>query len=205
MLQPNIVTIILGLIFLSPFILLGIYLFIRREDIRAWFHPEDYNDITMVEKDGNIRRWREKKNNELKFIFHGNPYNMYFPRNNKPSLSLSDDNKESESIEINKDKDVTVVFRCNRLASYTYTEFNEWPIDFRNINRDFSVDAKLRREMAKDELSGMVNSVSGFSDIWTNYKYILIGIFILILIWLIFRKPPQVILTPEVVKQMAGG
>lgn len=46
-------------------------------DIKVFLAPQNYNKIIMLEADGNIKAWTQKKNKDNQFIFKDGLYNMF--------------------------------------------------------------------------------------------------------------------------------
>lgn len=57
-------------------------LMIMWKDILVFFVPQNYNKIIMLESDGNITAWTQKKNDSNQFKFKDGLYNMFIGDDN---------------------------------------------------------------------------------------------------------------------------
>lgn len=56
---------------------LFIALIVMWKEIVVFFFPQNYNRIIMLESDGNIKSWIQRKNEHNQFLFKEGLYNMY--------------------------------------------------------------------------------------------------------------------------------
>lgn len=54
-----------------------IALIVMWKEIIVFFFPQNYNRIIMLESDGNIKSWIQRKNEHNQFLFKEGLYNMY--------------------------------------------------------------------------------------------------------------------------------
>lgn len=184
----SILTFLISLFLFILFFSFSIFLWFMRKQIAMFISPEKYAEVNMVELDDNIFHDIVKKNEDLTWEFNGNDYFLYYPERISQQEILDISTKDKEVIRVK-----STVFRSGRIASFTYIEGQQEPIDFRDMKKSFSQDSKIKKEFAKVQLSKLVSSVSDFNEFLDKYKiWIALGVVIIIVI-LLFRQPKVVI------------
>lgn len=167
--------------------------------IRIW--PERYAEVAMIQVDDAIIGEVIKKNDTLTWDFGGNDYFLYYP---PPELTKDEEKKKEgeteeqykERLKKIRERSKSTVFRSNGIASFTFIEGNPWPIDFRDLKKDFTNTTRIQKEFAKVKLSQMVSSVNeGFME--DRKTLVMIAIIVILALILLFRKP-EVVISKEV-------
>lgn len=175
-----------------------IFYFIFKDDIHAWLFPDKYVMVTMVQLDDSILTNIIKKNQDLTYEFNGALYNLFYPdRQGNTSFIVKD------GIKVPMYNRKSTVFRQGRLASFTFIEGQENPIDFRDLKRDFSMDTKIKKEFSKVQISRLISSVSDFENIIAKWWWV-IALAIIIIFILITRRP-KVELTADAIELLKQG
>ena len=171
-----------GILFI--FIFLLIIFLINRKQILSFFYPSNYVIIEMLELDNNVRQWIEKKNDNLRFEFNKGYYNMF-------NQSL-EEHKHKNGEVLYKTIKSPAIYREGRLAKFFYHEGHEDPIDYRagkisgnpQINKQYE-ELQFSDLWAEDSLT--------IEDFFKKYGFYIMIILIIVVIWLIVRKPEQAV------------
>lgn len=125
------------------------------EDILAFFFPNSWNEIIMIEKDNNISQWLQRKSKDLRFKYNDGLYNMFESKTVIP-------NPKGELVR------GTTVYRKGRLGCFLFLEGNENPVDLRTLK--ISGNPQLTNEQKKVEISRLFTAESGaFGNFWKEY------------------------------------
>lgn len=172
---------------------IAIILYLNWTNLMILLHPDRYNECQIIQLDDSISREIVKKNEDLKYTFNGNEYNMFYSERQQQQESNEHDRKKS------------TVFRSGAIASFTFLEGQEDPLDFRDLKKNFSLDSKIKREHSKTDLAKLVSSVHSQDSIFSSeiVKYVLIAVVVIIIIILLFRSN-TVTLSPETLKALKG-
>lgn len=69
-----------SLLLIFPAFLIVLVLIIFWKDIQVFFFPDNYNRVFMIENDGNISFWYQKKNKDLTFEFRNGLYYLSYAK-----------------------------------------------------------------------------------------------------------------------------
>lgn len=160
--------VILG--FVAIFIVfIAVIIRIFRDDIRAFFNPNGWSSITMIESDNTVSNWLQKKEDDLQFEFNGGNYNMF---------------DTSVTKGINK----TVVYRSGRLGHFFYVEGNKNPINMRDLQLESTGQAQIDNQLSKIEISRLFQSQETGLDNVIKWLPIVLAVIIIIILVIILSQ-----------------
>lgn len=155
------------------FIVIPTLLFLLfRKKIMAFFKPNDWCLIEMIERDNNVISWLQKKDKDLQFVFNEGTYNMF--------------DVITEEGRTNYKKVFSSIYREGRLAKLYYKEGEQNPLDIRNLR--IVNDAQQANMQGKIAMSRLMKS--GYSlanEIWQKYGLFLILGILILLLYLVFK------------------
>jgi hypothetical protein len=134
----------------------------------------------MLELDNNTSEWLEKKNADLRFEFNKGFYNMFHQG------VKEDGNPKVEP----------AIYREGRLAKFFYHEGFSDPIDFRQGK--ISGNPQISRELEENNISSWFDEEEkGVEEFFKKYGFWILGIVLILVIYLLLKKPEQVVQTVE--------
>ena len=150
------------------FLLLALAVYLFRNEIRAFFKPDQWASITMIEADNNVSSWLQKKNPDLRFTFNEGIYNMF---------------------DISKGViDKTVVYREGRLGKFFYIEGNKNPMSFRHLQSNVNNLPQIDQQLTKIDLSRLFSSSESLSqELLSKYGFYVITAIIILLLVVLFK------------------
>jgi len=160
----------------------GLLIFlVRYKDIMSFFFPQNWNSITMLEKDNNVSNWIQKKSKDLTFKFNNGIYNMF-------SYEEELEQKDKDKPPIIK-RIETPMYRNGRLGHFLYIEGQKNPINFREIKP--TGYPEIDEQQSKIDMSLLWTSKNDFMAKYGFIILIVIGIAVLIiLLKVIFPNTP---------------
>lgn len=152
--------------------IIGLIVYMFKDDILTIMRPGDYVVITMNELDNNVRSWLQKKTSDLRFNFNEGYYNMF---------------DTSEVTGEGTKKNFNPVYRNGRVAQFFYNEGNPNPLDFRQVKSESN--PQLRKNLMAVDLSNLFNTEkSAGQELMEKYGfYLLIGV-VAIVVFILMTK-----------------
>lgn len=207
MINPYIILNVMYVVCAGFFILFLGILFKRRDEIRAFFFPQNWAEIEMCESDNNTVTWLQRKNKALRFEFNGGYYNMYDTtsnvtlteeENNALDKIADPETRELERKILTESKRKMVsVYRSGRIAKFFFNEGNENPIDFRNV-KPTGNPVMTKTQEAIDLMELATGTESGIEEFWRKYGLIIVVVGFLIVIAILIsianKKPATEVL-----------
>lgn len=161
-------------------ILVLVIFLIKRKQIMSFLYPNNWVYIEMLELDNSISEWIEKKNPDLRFQFNEGYYNMYH-----------------QSVKENGDPKVNpAIYRDGRLAKFFFHEGFSDPLDFRQGK--ISGNPQISRQLETLEVSKLFEDNKNIAqEFFKKYGLVIMGIILIMVLYLIFKKPEQVVQTVQ--------
>lgn len=160
-------------------VMLSVLLYVNRKDIAAFFFPQDWAEVTILESDNNIRTWLQKKSADLSFKFNMGKYNMF---------EKQPEEKKAEAEGLEKvptpDRKGTAIYRSGRLSRFFYIEGCPDPLDFRQVK--ITGNAQLTEQLDKVQVMDLfTGQASQFEEVWRKIApFVIIAGFLLVIFFL---------------------
>lgn len=195
------------LVFVAGFfgVMLLVILWKNRDEIRAFFDPGGWAEVTMMELDNNVSTWLQQKKFDLKFKFNDGSYNLFHSGTHTKDVKVKKKDEQGNEIEVIEQQEVLEknpsIYRSGRLAKFFYREGNEDPIDFRQIS--VTGNPQINEQMLKVDISRWFMSAEGLgAELLNKFGiFIVIGLGLLLLYIAFIKKDPPA--TNESVKNIA--
>lgn len=182
----------LPFIFISMLVsMILVFLYVFKDDIRAFLMPSKWNKVTMVESDNNLTKWLQKKTPDLRFKFNEGYYNMFHGSNmkeviNKRKVPLPNGTFKTEDIKKMVPSGYSV-YREGRLAHFLYIEGNEDPIDLRQI--ESTGNPQIISSRSKIDFANLMKTdKTKLEELWSLISPFVIIMGIAIIIMLLVNK-----------------
>jgi hypothetical protein len=169
--------IFLSSIFIMFFMLFIIFL-IKRKEILSFFFPNKWVIVEMLELDNNCLSWLQPKNQDLRFKFNDGYYHLYHQAIDEKTNVIKNPS----------------IYREGRLAKFFYHEGNSDPMDYR-LGK-ITGNPQISRQMETMEVSKLFDeNRSVAQEFFNKYGLFIVGIIIIIVIYLLMKKPDQAVQT----------
>lgn len=131
----------------------------KKDEILSFIYPERYCEVEMIEKNGDISNWIQKKNDDLIFVFKARPYQLFY---------LDNENNRK------------FLFRAGRLSKFYYQEGVKEPIN--PVNPNLLLSSETTDQLLKIRIGDLIRGEDNpMSDFFTKYWWIFALIIVILL------------------------